>query len=104
MYFNKEPDQVGYSYTWDEVTESDTPESVLVDGGQYVVSVEGSFGGASIEVKYGTEEGEEASVDSNLTFTENKSYGLKIGRGFVLPVITGGTSTSVKIKLTPIPR
>lgn len=93
----------GKNYTWSTVTENDTPVTQLVESGKYTVSVEGAFGGGSIEIKYGNASGSEASIDAvNLSFTENGSYNIEVGRGFVLPVRTGGTSMDVDVTLSPI--
>lgn len=105
MKFIEEPIPEGKIHVWIEVDENDTPLTTFVDGGDYTVNVEGTFGGASIEIKYGDTDGTEATIDAaNLTFTEDGSYNMRMSRGYVLPVLTGGTGTAVKIKLTPIPR
>lgn len=91
----------GFSWTF---THADDPVRQLVPGGRYTVSVEGTFGGASIEIFYGNASGNTASVDADLlTFTENGSYNIEIGRGYVRPVRTGGAAASIVATLTPIP-
>ena len=95
--------QGGKQYKWSGVTENDTPLTVNVDSGLYTLTIEGSYGGMSIEMLYGKSAGNEASVDAdNLTFTENKSENIAIGQGFCLPSLTGGSSASVDIYLSPI--
>ena len=85
------------------MTESDTPLTHNTLAGRYTVSVEGDFGGGSIEIKYGNEAGNEASVDTtNLTFSADGSYNMEMAEGYVLPVRTGGSSMDVDISLTPI--
>lgn len=97
--------QGGKRYLWETITESDTPQAQLVDGGDYTVTVEGTFGGTSIDIEYGQTSGNTASIDTtNLTFTANGSYNVRLGRGYVKPARTGGSSTDVDVTLTPIPR
>lgn len=97
--------QGGTSYYWDEVTESDTAAAVQIDGGKYTMTVEGSFGGGSIEGQYGQQSANVASIDStNLTFSAYGSYNIEVGRGWFQPVRSGGSSMDVNITLTPIPR
>ena len=90
-------------YSWSGVTENDTPLTHNVRAGTYTISVEGDFGGASIEIQRGNESGNEASIDAdNLTFTENGSYNVEMANGYVMPVVTGGSSTDVDIVLKAI--
>ena len=94
----------GNNYFWETITESDTAVTELVAGGKYTVSVEGTFGSGTVEIKYGNASGNEASIDSsNLTFSANGSYNIEISRGYVLPVRTGGSSMDVDVTLSPIP-
>ena len=95
--------QGGKEYLWETITESDTAATQLVESGTYTATVEGTFGSGSIEIQYGKESGNEASIDStNLSFSANGSYNIEIGRGHVLPVRTGGSSMDVDVTLTPI--
>ena len=92
------------SYTWDEVTESDTMDSVRIEGGKYTCTVEGTFGGTSIEFQYSKTGDDFHTIDSdNLTFTAAGSYNIEAARGYVKPVRTGGSSTDVNVFLTAIP-
>ena len=98
------PGQTRDVVTWGPITENDTPMTRKVLGGKYSITVEGTWGGMSLEMKYGKEDGNEESVDDvNLTFTANKTYNVEIGTGHWLPVITGGSSASVKVTMEPIP-
>jgi len=97
--------QGGKGYKWDDVTEADTMLEQQVEAGKYTVTVDGTFGGTSIEIKYGAKSGVTHSIDTdNLVFTAAGSYNIECARGFILPVRTGGTSTNVDINLSPIPR
>jgi hypothetical protein len=97
--------QGGNLYQWENITEADTAVAQQIEAGKYTVSVEGTFGGGSIELKFGKTSGTVATFDvDNMTFDENGSYNLECGRGFVQPVRTGGSSMDVDITLTPIPR
>lgn len=90
-------------YTWLNVTESDTAQPVLVDPGFYHVSVEGTFGGATVAIHGGKTTSTMSAIDStNLSFTANGQYGLETGRTYIKPSISGGTSQDVTIYLTPI--
>lgn len=93
----------GYNYTWETITEADTPVTQFVEAGKYTVTVRGTFGSGSIEIQYSDAAGSEASVDAtNLTFSANGSYNIEIGSGYILPVRTGGSSMDVDVVLTPI--
>lgn len=90
-------------YLWETITQADTAVTQLCNGGKYTVTVRGTFGGGSIEIKYSDISGSEASIDAtNLTFSAAGSYNIEIGRGYILPVRTGGSSMDVDVKLTPI--
>lgn len=93
--------------TWTPVTEADTPVGATISGGRYTFTVEGAYGGTSIELQYSKAGTTYGSIDAtNLTFTSagtaTKSWNIEIGSGFVKPVRTGGASTSVSCYLTPI--
>lgn len=90
-------------YLWSNITEADTPLTQLMGGGRYTVTVRGTFGGGAIEIKYSDAAGSEASVDAtNLNFSASGSYNIEIGRGYILPVRTGGSSMSVNVSIVPI--
>lgn len=95
------------AYKWDNITSADDPVAVKIEGGLYACSVEGTPGGASIEFQFsrsGTT-GTFHSLDAtNLTFTDQGSYGLRLSRGFILPVRQGGSGTTdLDAYLTPMP-
>jgi hypothetical protein len=92
-----------FKYLWTPITEADTAATKLVNGGKYTVTVRGTFGGGSIEIKYSDTSGSEATIDAtNLVFSAAGSYNIEIGRGYVLPVRTGGSSMSVSVSVIPI--
>lgn len=99
-----EQGDTGRNYKWESVTNVDTPIDMVVDSGTYTVTVSGTFNGAAIDIEYGQTSATTVSIDStNLNFTENKSYNITIGRGYIKPVRTGGgAGTDVTIYLNPI--
>lgn len=93
--------------SWKNVTENDTPISKYFIGGEYSLAVEGNFAGSlSIAIKYGTEKGLESDLTGAVSniFTANRTAVVKIGSGYVLPVVSSGASANVKISLTKILR
>lgn len=91
---------------WNPITEADTNLGGKIQGGVYALTIEGAFGGTSIEWEFAREDvdGNYHSIDStNLTFTANKTYNVQLPKGFIRPKRTGGSSTSVKAYATPIP-
>lgn len=88
---------------WAAFTEADTPAGTWVTGGRYTFTVEGTFGGTSIALQYSKSGSSYHAIDAtNLTFTANGSYNIEIGAGYLKPVRTGGSSTSVACYLSPI--
>lgn len=78
-----------------------------IQGGEYSLTMEGVFDGASIEWEYAkvNVDGNFHSLDvTNLTYTANKTYNMKIAQGFLRPKRTGGgASTAVTAYASPIP-
>ena len=101
----REPTEYGNTYTWQNVTQTDTPEAVQVAPGKYAINVEGTFGGMSVEIKAGRSLGEEHSLSGGdgAVFIENNTLIATLGSSFVLPVLTGGANANVDISLSPIP-
>lgn len=92
------------SWKWETITENDTPEAQLLEGGKYTCTVEGTFGGTSIEFQFSKTGDDYHSLDAtNLTFTAAGSYNIIVGRGYIKPVRTGGTGTDVDAFVTAIP-
>lgn len=88
---------------WTPITEADTPAGTYISGGRYTYTVAGTFGGTSIALQYSKDGSSYHAIDAtNLTFTAAGSYNLEIGAGWLKPVRTGGSSTSVSCYLTPI--
>lgn len=99
--------QGGKEYEWEQINHDDDGGAVRVEGGKYTVTCEGTWtGSAQIDIQYGNQEANVANIDTtNLRFTENGSYNIEIGRGFIKPTRTGGTAgADVDVHLTPIPR
>lgn len=104
---NTQQDPNGDIISWKNVTENDTPISKYFIGGEYSLAVEGDFSGSlSVTLKYGTEKGFESDMEGSVSnvFTENRTTVAKIGSGYILPVVSGGSSANVKISLTKILR
>jgi hypothetical protein len=98
------------AYNWETVTENDTPVAQRIEGGKYTCTVEkgnngaGSFGGGSIEFQYSKTGNDYHSIDiTNLSFSSSGSFNIEVGRGYVKPVRTGGSSMDLDVFLTPIP-
>lgn len=90
-------------HKWAGITESDAPTAQKLQSGRYTISVEGAFGGATIGINYGQSSGNAAVIDAtNLSFTANGSYNIQIATGYILPTISGGSSTNVTVYATPI--
>lgn len=97
--------QGGKEYFWEQINHDDNGAAFLVDAGEYTVTCEGTWTGSmQIDIKYGKTESGVADIDtSNLRFTENGSYNIKVGRGFIKPERSGGSSGGdVDVWLTPI--
>lgn len=93
----------GEQAAWGATTENDTPAAVEVPGGRYTFTVEGTFGGATFELQYSKGGSTYHSIDAtNLLFSADGSYNIEISKGYLKPVRTGGSSTSVLMYLTPI--
>lgn len=89
---------------WELITENDTPTSQKVPGGKYMCSVQGTFGGGSVEFQFSKTDTDYRSIDvTNLTFSAAGDYNVEIGEGYIKPVRTGGSSMDVDSYLTPIP-
>ncbi len=99
--------QGGAEYEWEQINHDDDGEAVLVQGGRYTVTCEGTWTGSmQIDIQYGKSSGNVADIDTtNLRFTSNGSYNVELGRGYVKPSRTSGSSgADVDVYLTPIPR
>tara|TARA_R110000851_G_scaffold250706_1_gene403220 strand:+ start:9521 stop:9850 length:330 start_codon:yes stop_codon:yes gene_type:complete len=91
---------------WSDFTENDDAAGAKINGGLYSLTIEGAFGGASIEWEYAKVDvdGNYHTIDiDNLVFTSSKTYNVQLGRGFIRPKRTGGTSTNVTAYASPIP-
>ena len=99
--------QGGTRYFWEQINHDDDGETVIVEAGKYTVTCEGDWSGsAQIDIKYGQSSGGIADIDTtNLRFTANGSYNIEIGRGYLKPERTSGSSgADIDVTLTPIPR
>lgn len=101
------PDELGgANVVWSDVGEDDNCLAALLQSGEYQVECQGDWsGGLSVEIKQSTiDPANTLSIDAtNLTFTADGTYGVKLARGWVKPAVTGGNgSAEITIKLTPI--
>ena len=99
--------QGGTLYKWEQINHDDDGATVQVDGGKYTVTCEGTWTGSmQIDIQYGQNSSNVANIDTtNLRFTANGSYNIEIGRGFIKPARTSGSSgADVNVTLSPIPR
>lgn len=101
----------GIAYTWTPITENDTVVAQLVEPGTYLLSVEGTFGGGSIEIKAAVLNTAHKSIphpDGSATVTFDAATDTMIeitfGKCYVLPVRAGGSSMSLSVFLYPITR
>jgi hypothetical protein len=100
-------EQGGKGYKWEEINHDDNGSAQLVEAGKYTVTCEGTWTGSQqIDIKYGKESANVADIDTtNLRFTANGSYNIEIGRGYIKPERSSGSSgADVDVTLTPIPR
>lgn len=99
--------QGGKEYLWEQINHDDDGAATLIEAGQYTVTCEGTWTGSQqIDIKFGKNSGNVADIDTtNLRFTANGSYNIEIGRGYIKPERTSGSSGGdVDVWLTPIPR
>lgn len=92
-------------HKWNNIIHTDTPEAQLVEAGRYTVTCEGTFTGSlQIDVQYGQSSANTADIDTtNLRFTANGSYNIEIGKGYIKPVRSSGSSgADVTVTLSPI--
>lgn len=102
---SKETGQGGNDYEWDQINHDDDGGAIQVDGGEYTVTCEGTWtGDMQIDIQYGKTEANVADIDTtNLRFTANGSYNIKIGRGWVKAKRSSGSSgADVNVYLTAI--
>ena len=67
----------GNNYFWETITESDTAVTELVAGGKYTVSVEGTFGSGTVEIKYGNASGNEGRSTVHSSYQTRSNPGHK---------------------------
>jgi len=92
------------SWKWETITEADTPDGQLIEGGKFTCTVEGAFGTGSIEFQFSKTGSNYHSIDAtNLSFSADGSYNIEVGRGYIKPVRTGGSSMDVDAFITAIP-
>ncbi len=85
---------------WVGVTNADTPLEAAYFGGAAILSVTGTFGGATIQWQYGVDTGLTADMDTDekpdgAKFTSAGSAStVPLSEGFIKPVRTGGDGTT----------
>lgn len=83
------------SANWLNVTNALEPEEFKVSGGIYACTAEGTFGGATFEFQYSKFGSDYHSLDAtNLKFSDDGTWNIEIGSGFVKPIRTGGDGTT----------
>ena len=95
----------GKLYFWEQINHDDDGGAIIVAAGEYTVTCEGTWTGSmQIDIQYGQTESGVADIDTdNLRFTANGSYNIKVGRGYIKPARTSGSSgADVDVWLTPI--
>lgn len=99
--------QGGSDYFWEQINDDDDGVALLVNAGEYSVTCEGDWTGSmQIDIQYGKTAAGVANVDTDLLrFTANGTANIKIGRGYIKPTRTNGSSgADVDVWLSPTSR
>lgn len=93
---------------WPTVEDADTALEQFVKGGKFLLEVNGTFDGATVDLQYGTTSGDLVDIDTDeapdgARFTAQGVSILEIPSGYIKPDISGGgTSQDVTITMKPM--
>lgn len=92
--------------TWETLTEADTATSAQWPGGDGFVEIMGTFGGATVNVQFSSDDSTFYNVNTaappiGSAFTEDAIVYFSLPRGYIKPVAVSGSSQDVDIKVSP---
>lgn len=92
---------------WENITENDTADPILIASGKHTVEFNGTFGGATGTLQGGNTSGDLVDIDADaapdgLSFAAQGMSNLEIAGGFVAPDFSGGSSQSITVTIVKI--
>jgi len=91
---------------WETLTEADTADSGKWSGGDGFAEMKGTFGGATINIQFSTDDVTFYNVNTSAppigsAFTSDAIVFFSLPVGYIKPVAANGSSQDVDIKITP---